>query len=196
MALSKGQLTRQKMINLMYLVFIAMLALNVSTEVLDGFVMINDNIQESIKVTDERNKQIYADINASYESNKDKTLDSYNRAQRVKAKTDSIYDYLQYLKLEIAKKSDGADADPDNLKSKDNLDASSEVLLSPVGGHGKRLEAMLDSYREIMVAQIPDEAKRKIVNSTLSTEPSLRSKKDHKSWITDSFENMPSIAVI
>ena len=106
MALSKGQLTRQKMINLMYLVFIAMLALNVSTEVLDGFVMINDNIQESIIVTDERNKQIYADIAASYETNRDKTQDSYNRAQSVKAKTDSILDYLKYLKLEISKKTD------------------------------------------------------------------------------------------
>ena len=143
MALSKGQLTRQKMINLMYLVFIAMLALNVSTEVLDGFVMINDNIQESITVTDERNKHIYADIAASYETNRDKTQDSYNRAQSVKAKTDSIFDYLQYLKLEIAKKSDGADADINNLKSKDNLDASSEVMISPVGGQGKKLKKIL-----------------------------------------------------
>ncbi|NDV94198.1 gliding motility protein GldM [Dysgonomonas sp. 521] len=196
MALSKGQLTRQKMINLMYLVFIAMLALNVSTEVLDGFVMINDNIQESIEVTDERNKQIYADINASYDSNPEKTKDSYDRAQAVKVKTDSIFGYLQHLKLEIAKKSDGADADIDNLKSKDNLDASSEVMLSPVGGHGKRLKEMLDRYREVMVAQIPDSAKRKIVMSTLSTEPSPRAKKENKSWITASFENMPSIAVI
>jgi len=196
MALSKGQLTRQKMINLMYLVFIAMLALNVSTEVLDGFVMINDNIQESIRVTDERNKQIYNDINASYESNPDKTLDSYNRAQNVKAKTDSIFNYLQYLKQEIAKKSDGKNADVDNLKSKDNLDASSEVMISPVGGHGKRLEAMLDSYRDVMIAQIPDESKRKIISSTLSTEPSARAKKENKSWITASFENMPSIAVV
>jgi gliding motility-associated protein GldM len=196
MALSKGQLTRQKMINLMYLVFIAMLALNVSTEVLDGFVMINDNIQESIEVTDERNKQIYADINASYDSNPEKTQDSYDRAHAVKSKTDSIFDYLQYLKLEIAKKSDGADADVDNLKSKDNLDASSEIMISPVGGHGKRLKEMLDRYRELMVAQIPDSARRKIVMSTLSTEPSPRAKKENKSWITASFENMPSIAVI
>lgn len=196
MALSKGQLTRQKMINLMYLVFIAMLALNVSTEVLDGFVMINDNIQESITVTDERNKQIYADIAASYETNRDKTQDSYNRAQSVKAKTDSIFDYLQYLKLEIAKKTDGADADINNLKSKDNLDASSEVMISPVGGQGKKLKKILDTYREAMIAQIPDESKRKIVSSTLSTEPSARAKKDHKDWITSSFDGMPSIAVL
>ncbi|MDR0825622.1 MAG: gliding motility protein GldM [Prevotella sp.] len=196
MALSKGQLTRQRMINLMYLVFIAMLALNVSTEVLDGFVMINDNIQESIEVTEERNKQIYADINASFDSNPDKAQDSYNKAKSVKAKTDSIFDYLQYLKLEIAKKSDGANADVNNLESKDNLDASSEVMISPVGGHGKRLKEMLDNYREEMVGQIPDEAKRKIVRSTLSTEPSPRAKKENKSWIAASFEGMPSIAVI
>lgn len=90
MALSRGQLTRQKMINLMYLVFIAMLALNVPTEVLDGFDLVNENLQESIKVADERNKQIYTDISASYESNPEKTQDSYNRALNVKGKTDSL----------------------------------------------------------------------------------------------------------
>lgn len=72
MALSRGQMTRQKMINLMYLVFIAMLALNVSTEVLDGFVLVNDNLQENIEVTTARNKQIYSDIDEAYATNPEK----------------------------------------------------------------------------------------------------------------------------
>lgn len=196
MALSKGQTTRQKMINLMYLVFIAMLALNVSTEVLDGFVLVNDNIQENIKVTTDRNHQIYSDIEASYTGNPEKTKVWYDISQDVKQKSDSIYNYIQYLKSEIAKKSDGKDADIDNLKSKDNLDAASEVMISPVGGQGNNLKKLLDLYREDILGYISDNSKKDIVRQTLLTEPSSRAKKDNKTWIQSAFDRMPSIAAI
>lgn len=196
MALSRGQLTRQKMINLMYLVFIAMLALNVPTEVLDGFDLVNENLQKSIKVTDERNKQIYADINTSYEDNPEKTGVWHNMANGVKTKTDSVYNYIQELKVLIAKESDGANADVDNLKYRDDLSASAEIMTSPKGGQGDKLKKMLDDYREAMTALIPDESKQDIVSRTLSTEPSQKAKKEGKTWARASFENMPSIAAI
>ena len=142
MALSRGQLTRQKMINLMYLVFIAMLALNVPTEVLDGFDLVNENLQESIKVADERNKQIYTDISASYESNPEKTQDSYNRALNVKGKTDSLFNYIEYLKLEIAKKSDGKDADLGAISHLDIKNQSmDEITMIFDGGTGSQPQA-------------------------------------------------------
>lgn len=197
MALTKGQLTRQKMINLMYLVFIAMLALNISTEVLDGFVLINDNLQESIKVTDERNQQIYADINESYTSNPEKAKGSFDKAQEVKTKTDSIFNYMQYLKERIAQMTDGKDADVNNLKSKDNIAASTELMISVVGGgNGNKLKKALDQYREEVLSLIDDELKREIVKNTLSTEPSERARKENKSWVQASFDRMPSIAAI
>lgn len=195
MALTKGQQTRQKMINLMYLVFIAMLALNVPEEVLDGFDLVNENLQENIKTTDERNKQIYADLNASYVANPEKVGDWYGLAQDVKVKTDSIFDFIQKLKIDIAKYSDGDKADVNKLKSRDNLSAASEIMISPVGGQGKKLKQMLDGYRESMMAQIGDEGKKNIIEKTLSTQPSKRAAAG-KSWVEASFESMPSIAAI
>ncbi|WP_029904011.1 gliding motility protein GldM [Prevotella sp. 10(H)] len=196
MALSRGQMTRQKMINLMYLVFIAMLALNVSTEVLDGFVLVNDNLQENIEVTNARNKQIYTDIDEAYTSNPEKAKTGYDISQDIRRKTDSLFNYIQYLKQEIAKKSDGADADIDNLKSKDNLDASSEVMISPVGGQGNKLKGLIDEYRDGILVLISDNAKKDVVSKTLSTEPNERARKDGKSWLQASFDRMPSIAAI
>ena len=87
MRISKGRATRQKMINLMYLVFIAMLALNVSTEVLDGFDLVNENLQQTIKTTSARNEQIYSEIENSYNKNPGKTQEAYQEAQTVKMKT-------------------------------------------------------------------------------------------------------------
>jgi gliding motility-associated protein GldM len=196
MALSKGQMTRQKMINLMYLVFIAMLALNVSTEVLDGFVLINDNLQETIKVAEDRNNRIYADIEAANNSNAKKVGEFFNDAKRLKTETDSLFNYIQSLKLKIAQKSDGKDADINNLESKDNIDASTDVIISPVGGQGNKLKRDIDEYRESVLKHITDSAKQDIVRRTLSTEPSARAKKDGKTWLQASFERMPSIAAI
>ncbi|MFV0418767.1 MAG: gliding motility protein GldM [Dysgonomonas sp.] len=196
MGLSKGQLTRQKMINLMYLVFIAMLALNISTEVLDGFVLINDNLQESIKVAEERNDKIYSDIDESYASNPEKTQRSYDLAKTVKQESDSVFDFIQALKVQIAKDTDGSDADVNNIKKKDYLDSSSEVMMAPIGGQGNKLKDMLDKYRENVVVHISDSAKRNVVKRTLSTEPSDRAKKDRKTWLQASFERMPTIAAI
>lgn len=196
MGLSKGQLTRQKMINLMYLVFIAMLALNVSTEVLDGFVLINDNLQESIKVAEERNDKIYLDINESYASNPEKTQRSYDLARTVKQKSDSVFGFIQGLKVQIAKETDGSDADVNNIKKKDYLDASSEVMMAPIGGQGKKLKDILDRYTASVIVHISDSAKQNVVRRTLSTEPSERVRKDRKTWLEASFERMPTISAI
>lgn len=58
-----GKLTpRQKMINLMYLVFIAMLALNMSKEVLSAFGILNSKIVESNAITDQRNQQSFEQL--------------------------------------------------------------------------------------------------------------------------------------
>ncbi|NDV68014.1 gliding motility protein GldM [Dysgonomonas sp. 25] len=196
MASTRRTSTRQKMINLMYLVFIAMLALRVSTEVLDGFDLMNDNIQKTIQNTTERNNQIYAEINEMYAQNPQKTEPTYRLVLQLKQNTDSVYNYIQALKQEVAVRTDGKDADMYNLETKDDLDAASEIFLSPAGGKGKDFKAAIDNYRENIAAYIADPAQKIIVETALSTEPSERAKKQNKDWLQASFENMPSIAVI
>lgn len=188
--------TRQKMINLMYLVFIAMLALRISTEVLDGFDLINDNIQSTIKNTTSRNDQLYTELNDSYRHNPEKSKDAYTLAQVVKFRSDSLYNYMQELKWEVAVRTDGKKADVDNLRTKDNIDAASEVFLAPNGGKGKAFKEAVDDYRETIAKMIGDPNKKVLIEDALSTEPSERAKQQNKNWLQASFYNMPSIAVI
>lgn len=196
MSQTKRTSTRQKMINLMYLVFIAMLALRISTEVLDGFDLINDNIQNTIKNTAERNNQLYTEIDNSYAGNPQKTEAAYNLAQTIKKRSDSLYNYIHYLKQEVAIRTDGKDADIENLKRKDNIDAASEVFLAPNGGKGKDFKDAIDNYRNDISSLISDPNKKALIESALSTEPSERGKKQNKDWLQASFDNMPSIAVV
>ncbi len=70
MAIKKRpQNPRQKMINLMYVVLMAMLALNVSTEVLNGFSLVEDSLNRTTSNAAKENQVIYDDFEAQLESN-------------------------------------------------------------------------------------------------------------------------------
>ena len=53
---------RQKMINMMYLVLTAMLALNVSSDILNGFTLVDNSLHTSIESAEKRNKSLYDDF--------------------------------------------------------------------------------------------------------------------------------------
>ena len=63
---------RQKMINLMYLVFIAMLAMNMSKEVLSAFGFMNEELTESIRTTSFKNNESYSNLNIKAQDQKEK----------------------------------------------------------------------------------------------------------------------------
>ena len=79
-----GKLTpRQKMVNLMYLVFIAMLALNMSKEVLSAFGNFNDKFSESNKLTDEANGNLLSALNTKASDEPAKYAESAKKATEV-----------------------------------------------------------------------------------------------------------------
>ena len=106
---------RQKMINLMYLVFIAMMALNVSSEVLDGFELVEGSLRTSIDNTSTRNEIVTEELKAYYQTNPEKVREWYEKGTKVKEASDSLYNYVQDLKVRIAQIADGKDADVNNI---------------------------------------------------------------------------------
>ena len=64
---------RQKMINLMYVVLMAMLALNVSSDVLEGFKRVDDTLVRSRDNAMAQNKTIYDELEAAMKQNPEKT---------------------------------------------------------------------------------------------------------------------------
>lgn len=187
--------TRQKMINLMYLVFIAMLAINYPEEVIDSFDLIKERLQAGLENSEKRNTQIYSELNSSYELAPEKTESAYRMSQSVQTKSDSLFQYIQFLKKEIVEKSDGKGGDIDNIVAKDNLDASSVVMLGP-NGHGKKLRLAIQNYKDQIISMIADSSKRQLIRSSLSTEVSKRGKIDKSNWEQASFESMPTIATV
>ncbi len=100
------------MINLMYVVLMAMLALNVSTEVLNGFTVVENSLRRTTDNSTKQNASIYETFAAQMKTNPEKVKQWFDRAQNVKQMSDSIYNLAQELKLAIVQEADGKDGDP------------------------------------------------------------------------------------
>lgn len=98
-----GKLTpRQKMINLMYLVFIAMLALNMSKEVLSAFGLMDEKFEEVNTGAKKANEEMLSVLAAKASENAN-FKNALEEANQVKSISKDFYDYLESLKTEISK---------------------------------------------------------------------------------------------
>ena len=92
------QTPRQKMINLMYLIFIAMLALNMSKEVLAAFGLMNEKLETSNDKMTASNEGFLEGLATKASENEEEYGNLYKNALTVKELADKYYNYLQELK--------------------------------------------------------------------------------------------------
>ena len=148
------------MINLMYIVLMAMLALNISTEVLHGFSIVEEGLNRTTGNASEENEAIYGNFKDQMASNPEKVRQWFEKATQVKQMSDSLYDFAQELKVAIVRKADGKDGDVRNIDHVDDLDAATEVMLSPISGKGHKLFNAINSYRDRILTMITDPGQR------------------------------------
>ncbi|MFA6752151.1 MAG: gliding motility protein GldM [Fermentimonas sp.] len=191
MAVNSPNSPRQKMINLMYLVFIAMLALNVSAEVLDGFGLVDNSLRDSSGTMTDRNDLIMNELAQYSRQNPEKAKEWYNKGLEVRKMTDSLTAYIHQLKYLMVREADGRKADISNIKHKDDLEAASLVMLSPINGEGKKLKNAIDDYRYNITQFVQNPARREIIERSLSTQTT-----GGKSWEATRFENIPLAAAV
>lgn len=98
---------RQKMIGMMYLVLIALLALNVSKTVLEAFSKINGSLYKTSINFANKNNQVYAEFDQAAETNPTKAGPWKEKAYSVKKEADELVDRLQRLKFELVSMGDG-----------------------------------------------------------------------------------------
>ena len=92
---------RQKMINMMYLVLTALLALNVSKEVLNSFFEVNTGVVRTTANFASKNMETYNDFTAAAELNPVKAGPFRDQALSVKRESDAIVNFIQELKYNL-----------------------------------------------------------------------------------------------
>lgn len=184
------------MINLMYIVLLAMLAMNVSSDVLNGFSIVQDSLTKSTANATLQNENIYREFSAQDSINHEKVGEWYGKALFVKEISDSLFNFAEELKQLIAIEADGKDANPDDIHNKEDLEAATQVMLHPIRGQGGNLYKAINSYREQILEMVRDAAQREIIMANFSTEVPLNRNSLGKNWQEYNFENMPVAAAI
>ena len=92
---------RQKMINLMYLVFIAMLAMNMDKEVLSAFGLLTEELKLSNTSTSAKNDTAYEGLNTLAQEQTAKYLPLKEKADKIKSLSSEFYSYLDDLKSKM-----------------------------------------------------------------------------------------------
>jgi gliding motility-associated protein GldM len=143
---------RQKMINMMYLVLTALLALNVSVEVLNAFKTVNHSIEKSNQTITEKN-------NNTYKSFQDALADSKTAAQaalwsppamKAKALSADLTTYIDSMKERLINASSPQMKDGKREYTEGNLDAATRIF--DTQGEGKILYNKLIQYRLNLLA--------------------------------------------
>lgn len=195
MAIKKRKISpRQKMINLMYVVLMAMLALNISTEVLNGFSVVEESLNRTTGNSSKENDAIFGELDQMMRKNPQKVKQWFVMASTVREMSDSLYNYAQALKVAIVREADGEKGDPLNIEGKDNIEAASYIMLNPANGQGHKLYEAINSYRARILQFVTDPRQKKIIASNLSTEVPHHSM--GKNWEEYMFENMPVAAAV
>ena len=186
---------RQRMIGMMYLVLTAMLALNVSSEILNGFTMVDNSLHKTIESAELRNKSLYADFQNLFDKNPAKVREWLDKAKSVKKNSDDIYKYIENFKVQIIRLADNKEANDSayvkQINAKDNLDKAAQYGMA--NGHGKKLKQEIDKYRDFLVnLSVNNPSKQKMYQSIFATGKT----KDGKKWEEALFEGMPLSAVV
>ena len=179
------------MINLMYVVLMAMLALNISSEVLNGFSIVEESLNRTTANSSKENEALYGNFAEQMKANPQKVKEWFEKATAVKRMSDSLYNFAQSLKEQIVIEADGKDGNIYDIKNKDNLEAASHVMLAPGTGQGKRLYNAINSFRQRILSMVTDPHQRSIIESNLTTKLPKNAHTMGKNWQEYMFEDMP-----
>lgn len=181
----------------MYIVLTAMLALNVSSDVLNGFAQVHAGLDRTNTSMTAKNQIQFDYLNDLYAQNPAKAGPWYRKGLELRAASEDLYNTIDSLKLEIARQADGRKADYNHLINQDDLEAAAVVMLNPSTNQGARLREKIDAYRTYVAGLITDSLKSAAVVEMLSTNPVTRKGTIGEStWEEINFDNMPAIASV
>jgi gliding motility-associated protein GldM len=184
------------MINMMYLVLTALLALNVSSEVLNAFKTVDNSITNANGVLTGNNNQIYASFADKLADPKsaEKAKIWQPKAAAASAITKKLYDDIEGLKLQIKVAAGYHPETGDTVWAIDHLDAPTRIMDKQ--GEGEKLVAKLAQYKKDILNIDPAIGKEFINKLPIDlTVPKSQDGKE-KSWTESYFHMTPAIAAI
>ena len=144
---------RNKLIALMYLVFITMLALNVSKEVLVGFGQIFEKVTKNNESMSNSNSDYYNMISDLAVEKPDIWMAADNTAKDIRKASEEFYSFIEDIKQKSTEKARQDDPELKDYQKLDKGDALNSILFSPEGisDTGKELVDRMNNYKAIVI---------------------------------------------
>ena len=183
------------MINMMYLVLTALLALNVSSEVLNAFYQVMLKQKASIETIDSQNATVYAAFKSAADDNEAKAGPWRDKALEVKAQSDALFSSIEAMKSDILAQAGGPDdEDPEKPKKMDDRDVGGNYFINKK--NGPALKQDLEKYREFLKGEVDSNTTLKTVLDKTFAFKDQVSDGTTKSWEITHFKDVPLIAVM
>jgi gliding motility-associated protein GldM len=195
-----GKLTpRQKMINLMYLVFIAMLAMNMTKEVLTAFGLMNEKFETANTESKLTNQQMMQALDAKAVEAKGEFETAALTAHKVEAATKKFDDFVATAKAEVlvGVESEEGKLPYESMDKADNLD-NAWFVGEGYTARGKKVMAAIETYKSEMKTALGTEKKYGSILNQLNKSFDLSdvSNKEGKKikYLEYHFKGFPAIA--
>ncbi len=208
------QTPRQKMINLMYLVFIAMMALNIDAEIIRSYYESTQSLQETRLLTEDKNTKIFEKTLEAKAANVPDTYQQpYQQYLGLKEKIDVLVKYVDGVKETLKKDSDFSDKDPSGKPvdisenfTKLNSNEGTTAYFFVDGEENKlsknalNLKSKIDDVRNYITQTFGSNANMKDLvdraNKSLKTENPKSNILEDKGWMQQKFYHQALIAAL
>jgi gliding motility-associated protein GldM len=189
---------RQKMINLMYLVLTALLALNVSAEILNAFKTVDHSLTAASSTLEQKNKNVFASFKAALgdASTKDRAEAWYPKATQAQQLAEQMINYIRGLKTRVIHEADWSDED--STFKEDDLEAATRVMTDP-GKAGDSLQIELGRLRAQLLTLVVDPTDKKRFSNSLPIDTTIfktNNTANQKDWAASYFYMTPAVAAI
>ncbi len=197
------QSARQKMINLMYLVFIAMIAMTMSKEVLSAFGLMNTKFVSANELAAVSNEGILSQLNSQAEEKPEDFAVANEKAKQVSIISDEFFKFLENLKESDVIKKGGFEREENGdlpFEEMDKGDMLDELWFTGdrYTKRGDEVVARIEKYKNDIKDVLPKEGKWIPVISSIEKRFSLEDVTDgegvNKKWLDYHFQGFPAIA--
>lgn len=199
---------RQKMIQMMYLVYTAMLALNVSANILDAFVVVDDTLVTSTNIAANQNANDYQWFIGQKTILGAKVDEAYGKAQILKKESNAMVKYIEKMRNDLIFTVDGdslveKEVDGKKVKTiksvgdivkKDNFDIPTDFMINK--GNAKKLKAEIKKYKANVLKLAKKEDQKRLEEAMgLNVDASyLSNDKEKQDWETHNFDHIIAAA--
>jgi gliding motility-associated protein GldM len=184
------------MINLMYLVLTALLALNVSSEILNAFRTVNNSLNHATATIEGKNQNLFRSLQELLKDPKtrDSAMKWAPKAEQAKKISDDMYSYIGGLQEKLKREAGFAPEKGDSSFKEDDLDAATRLM--DKGGEGKNLQQKLERFKADLLGIDPQIGA--FFKNSLPIDLTMPEVRDetNNTWSAAYFRMTPTIAAI